>query len=243
MPLPHAVPLTSFFKARLSPEGYLGLHLTVGAVILLVAVAIFGNIAVDLAPPGHMVALDLQVSRWFYLHVSPWLTWFFRLISGLHGTVGVLCLAGLFASVLTRKRSWTWLCLLALSVPLGMLLNVLLKNIFQRARPSFEQPLLTLATYSFPSGHVAAATLLYGVLGAYLLSRSQGGWRVLIVLGAFAMVLLVGLSRMYLGVHYLSDVVAAVVSSTGWLAITFSAVATWRKRQTAQQPTDSSSKP
>lgn len=233
MPLPHAVPLISFFRARLSPEGHLGLHLTAGAVILLVAVAIFGNIAVDLAPPGHMVALDLQVSRWFYLHATPWWTWFFRLVSGLHGTVGVLCLAALFALVLTRKRSWTWLCLLALSVPLGMLLNVLLKNIFQRARPSFEQPLLTLATYSFPSGHVAAATLLYGVLGAYLLPRSQGGWRLLIVVGAFAMVVLVGLSRMYLGAHYLSDVVAAVASSSGWLAITFSAIATWKKRQTA----------
>ena len=157
MPVPHAVPPTSFFRARLSPEGYFGLHLTLGAVILLVAVAIFGNIAADLVPPGQMVALDLQVSRWFYLHARPWLIWFFRLVSGLHGTLGVLCLAGLFALVLTRKRCWTWLCLLALSVPLGMLLNVLLKNIFQRARPSFEPPLLSLATYSFPSGHVAAA--------------------------------------------------------------------------------------
>ena len=242
MPVPHLVPQPGFFRARLSPQGYLGLHLTAGALILLVAVLAFFNIAADLVTDDPMVMLDLQVSRWFYQHATPGWTWFFRLVSGLHGTAGVLCLTALVALFLTRKRSWTWICLLALSVPLGMLLNVLLKNIFQRARPSFEHPLLTLATYSFPSGHVAAATLLYGVLGAYLLSRSQGGWRVLIVVSAFAMVVLVGLSRMYLGAHYLSDVVAAVASSTGWLAITFSAVATWKKRQTAQQPTDSSGK-
>ena len=49
-----------------------------------------------------------------------------------------------------------------------MLLNVVLKHIFQRARPSFDNPLLTLATYSFPSGHTVAATLFYGLHGGYL---------------------------------------------------------------------------
>ena len=231
----HRVPRSSFFRDRLSPEGYLGLHLSAGAVILLLAVAIFGTMALALAPPGHMVALDLQVSHWFYLHATPWRTGFFRLVSGLHSTLAVLGLAGVFASFLVRKRSWDWIWVLALSVPLGMLLNVLLKNIFQRARPTFEQPLLTLATYSFPSGHVAAATLLYGVLGAYLLSFSKGGWRVSIVVAVLCMVVLVALSRMYLGAHYLSDVVAAVVSSTGWLTITFTAVVSWKKRQRLKQ--------
>ena len=120
----------------------------------------------------------------------------------------------------------------ALAVPLGMLLNVLLKNIFQRARPSFEHPLLTLTTYSFPSGHAAAATLLYGVLGAYLVCTCKGWRRALAGCLAVAMVALVGLSRIYLGAHYLSDVAAAVASSVGWLAIVFTSVATWRKRQT-----------
>lgn len=120
-----------------------------------------------------------------------------------------------------------------------MLLNVLLKHIFQRARPSFDEPLLTLATYSFPSGHTAAATLLYGVMAAYLVRTCLGLRRPLLVglavatavVMAATMVALVGVSRLYLGVHYLSDIVAATASSTGWLAITLTSVVTWRKRQ------------
>lgn len=224
---------SGFFRARLSPDGYLGLHLTVGVVILLLAVLGFALIAEDVFTAGKIVALDLQVSSWFYAHTTPALTAFFLVITNLHGTVGALALTLLFTLFLAQKRAWDWVLRVALAVPLGMLLNVLLKNIFQRARPSFEHPLLTLTTYSFPSGHAAAATLLYGVLGAYLVCTCNGWRRVLVICLAVGMVALVGLSRIYLGAHYLSDVAAAIASSTGWLAIALTSVATWRKRQTA----------
>ena len=223
---------SGFFRARLSPDGYLGLHLTVGVVILLLAVLGFGRIAEDVFTAGKIVALDLQVSSWFYVHTTPALTAFFLVITNLHGTVGALALTLLLIFLLAQKRAWDWVLRAALAVPLGMLLNVLLKNIFQRARPSFEHPLLTLTTYSFPSGHAAAATLLYGVLGAYLVCTCKGWRRALAACLAVAMVALVGLSRIYLGAHYLSDVAAAVASSVGWLAVVFTSVATWRKRQT-----------
>ena len=229
-------PQPGFFRARLSPDGYLGLHLTLGVVTLLMAALVFGHIAEDVFTADTIVTLDLQVATWFYAHATPAFTPFFLLFTNLHGTPGVLALALLFAAFLAQKRAWDWVLRLALSVPLGMLLNVLLKNIFQRARPSFEQPLLTLTTYSFPSGHTAAATLLYGVAAAYLVCTCTGWRRVLVVCLALLMVALVGLSRMYLGVHYLSDVVAAMASSTGWLAIVLTSVATWRKRQTAMGP-------
>ena len=222
-----------FFKARLSPDGYLGLHLTLGVVTLLMAALVFGHIAEDVFTADTLVTLDLQVAAWFYANARPAFTPFVLLFTNLHGTVGVLALALLFAAFLAQKGAWDWVLRLALAVPLGMLLNVLLKNIFQRARPSFEQPLLTLTTYSFPSGHTAAATVLYGVVAAYLVCTCTVGWRVLMVFLAVGMVALVGLSRMYLGVHYLSDVVAAMASSTGWLAIVLTSVATWRKWQAA----------
>ena len=222
-----------FFRARLAPDDYLGLHLTVGLITLLVAALVFGRIAVDVFTAGKIVAFDLQVSAWFYVHKIPALTAFLLFITNLHGTVGALVLSLLFALFLAHKKAWDWVLRVALSVPLGMLLNVLLKNIFQRARPSFEHPLLTLTTYSFPSGHAAAATLLYGVVGAYLVCTCKGWQRVLIVCMAMGMVALVGLSRIYLGAHYVSDVAAAIASSTGWLAIAFTSVAIWRKRQAA----------
>lgn len=226
-------PRPGFFRARLSPDGYLGLHLTVGVVTLLMAALIFGHIAEDVFTADTIVTLDLQVSAWFHAHATPALTAFFLVFTNLHGTVGALALTLLFTVVLVQKKAWDWVLRVALAVPLGMLLNVLLKNTFQRSRPSFDHPLLTLTTYSFPSGHTAAATLLYGVVGAYLVCTCNGWRRVLVVCLAVGMVALVGLSRIYLGAHYLSDVVAAIASSTGWLAIALTSVATWRKRQTA----------
>ena len=233
MTLARHEPRPGFFRARLSPDGYLGLHLTIGVVILLMAMLVFGHIAEDVFTGDAIVRLDLQVSAWFYAHATPALTAFFLFFTNLHGTVGVLALTLLFALFLVKKRAWDWVLRVVLCVPLGMLLNVLLKNIFHRARPSFEHPLLTLTSYSFPSGHAAAATLLYGVLAAYLVCIFQGWRRVLIVCLALGLVALVGLSRIYLGAHYLSDVAAAMASSTGWLAIVLTSVATWRKRQTA----------
>ena len=224
---------TGFFRARLLADGYLGLHLTVGIVTLLIAGLVFACIAENVFKTGRIVTLDLQVSTWFYAHATSTLTTFFLFVTNLHGTVGALALTLLFTAFLIRKRAWYWVLRVALAVPFGMLLNVLLKNIFQRARPSFEHPLLTLTTYSFPSGHAAAAALLYAVVGAYLVCTCKGWRRVLMVCMAVGMVALVGLSRIYLGAHYLSDVAAAIASSTGWLAIAFTSVAIWRKRQAA----------
>jgi undecaprenyl-diphosphatase len=113
-----------------------------------------------------------------------------------------------------------------------MLLNVGLKHIFHRARPHFDDPLLTLATYSFPSGHTASATVLYGLLACYLVAHSRSRARsVAIVAAAACMVGLVALSRMYLGVHYLSDVLAAAAEGCAWVATCVTAVSTLRRRR------------
>ena len=225
-----------FLRARLSPDNDLGLHLTLGLVTLLIALLVFGGIAEAMTTAGTLVTLDLQISAWFHVHAQPLLTTFFLLLTDLHNTVGALALALLFTLFLVKKRAWDWVLRMVLAVPLGMLLNVLLKNIFQRARPTFEHPLLTLTTYSFPSGHTAAATLLYGVVGAYVVCTCRGWRRLLAIVVTVGMVALVGLSRIYLGVHYFSDVVAAIASSTGWLAIVLTSVVTWRKRQARLMP-------
>ena len=223
-------PRPSFFQARLSSDGYLGVHLTVGIVTLLIAMFVFALIAEGVFRAHGLVALDWQVSNWFYVHSSPACTVFFLLITHLHSTFGVLALTVFFTFFAAKKGAWDWVLCVSLSTPLGLLLNELLKNIFQRARPSFEHPILTLNTYSFPSGHTAAATVLYGMAAAYVVSTCNGWRQVLGVCLAAVMVVLVGLSRIYLGVHYLSDVAAAIASSTGLLAVALTLVAIWRKR-------------
>ena len=181
-----------------------------------------------------ITVLDLHVAQWLHVHAFEPLTGFMLGVSALHGVAGMCALTALLALFFWRARARYWLLALLVSVPGGMLLNVLLKSVFQRARPVFEQALVNLATYSFPSGHTAAATLFYGVLGSYLV-MTRTGWRLrlAIVAGCTLMVALVAFSRVYLGAHYVSDVLAAMAESVAWLAVCITAVSTLRRRRLA----------
>jgi membrane-associated phospholipid phosphatase len=213
-------PQLAFVQARLAPGGYLGLQLTLGALALVGASWLFGGIAEDVLTGDPLTLVDLQVAQWFHAHATAPLTRAMLVLTHLHDPSSMLAAVGLLALVLAWRRNWYWLIAVGLSVPLGMGLNVLMKYAFQRSRPSFDDPLLLLTTYSFPSGHVAGATLFYGVLAALLVTRvAQWRWRLLIVLTALFMVLLVALTRVYLGVHYLSDVLAAFAEGVAWLAL------------------------
>jgi membrane-associated phospholipid phosphatase len=152
------------------------------------------------------------------------------LVSDLNDVLAVSVLTVLAAAVLAWKRAWSWLLALALTVPGGMLVNVLMKLAFHRARPSLEHPLLVLKTYSFPSRHVAGATLFYGFLVARYVGR-PGPWgrKVMAMAAAVVLIALLALSRMYLGVHYLSDVLAAFAEASAWLTLCGVATRTWSR--------------
>lgn len=138
--------------------------------------------------------------------------------TNLHSYTAILIYSALFALLLARRRAWDWARAVVVAVPCGMLLNAALKLAIERTRPVLDNPVLALETYSFPSGHTAAALLFYGMLAAYLASRFPR-WRWLLIAGAVLLVTLVAYSRMALGVHYFGDVLAATLSSGAWLVI------------------------
>ena len=208
------------------------LHLLAGLVLLIAAAGAFHAVANSIGPGAALAALDLRVSHWLHARASEPLTTALLAFSHLHSVAGIAFLSLLLAWHLWRQQARYWILTLLLSVPPGMILNVLLKHSYQRARPSFDEPLLTLATYSFPSGHAMAATVFYGVLACYLWTRTRRAVaRSGIVLGASAMVSLVAFSRLYLGVHYLSDVMAAVAEGLGWLAVCVTSVSSLRRHR------------
>ena len=175
---------------------------------------------------------DASVSAWFYAHTHPMLTQAMLAITRLHGTLGILLMALVLAFVLLKLGRAQWLLPLALCVPGGLLLNVLAKQVFHRARPQFDEPLLSLPTYSFPSGHTAGATVFYGFVAVLLLAQVQDRrLRIAIVAGAALMVALVGLTRIYLGAHYLTDVAGAIVEGVLWLALCLAGVRALRRRR------------
>lgn len=176
--------------------------------------------------------IDLPLSAWFHGNSNPAVTQFMLLVSHWHSTTGVLAMSAVLGLALLRwHRPW-WLLALVLSVPGGMLLNFGVKNLVQRARPHFGDPLLTLTSYSFPSGHTAGAALFYGFLTALVFAHPGARrWRAAMVAIGVVMVLLVGLSRIYLGAHYFTDVVGAIVEAALWLGLCLSGVhALWRRR-------------
>lgn len=227
----------AFIRARLSPDSYLGLELTVGAVVLTGFAWLFGGIAEDVVTGDPLTVIDALIAQWLHDHATPAFSRAMLLVSDLNDVLAISILAVLTAAVLAWRRAWSWLLILALTVPGGMLLNVLMKLAFHRARPSFDHPLLVLPSYSFPSGHVAGATLFYGFLAALVVTRA-GGWRrkVAAVLAATMLVALVALSRMVLGVHYLSDVLAAFAEGAAWLTLCVVATRTWSRYRRGIDP-------
>ena len=194
-----------------------------GWAAFLGAGALFFAIAWNVSARSSLAALDVQVAMRLHAHATPALTAIMLAVTQLHSTVAVTVLSVVFAVALARLRERYWILTLACSVGGAMLLNLLLKQAYERARPHFDDPLVTLGTYSFPSGHTTAAVAFYGVLAAFLVSRFYDRrLRAAIATGAIAMIALVAFSRLYLGAHYLSDVLAALCSSTAWLVLCLS---------------------
>jgi undecaprenyl-diphosphatase len=186
---------------------------------LIVAACVFGAIAEDVVTRDPLTITDARFSAWLHRNAFASLTRVMLVVTHVHSTLGVTAMTLAAFGFLWIKRLRGWVLLLALSVFGGMLLNTLLKQIFVRARPQFADPLLTITNYSFPSGHTMMATVFYGTL-CLLFVTVVRNWllRGLAVLVSAMMILLVGFSRIYLGVHYLSDVLAAMAEGLAWLA-------------------------
>jgi undecaprenyl-diphosphatase len=161
---------------------------------------------------------DRGIATWFHERLTPIfvsvLSAFTEFGSG--EWIGVI----LFALVLffAWKRWWPSLVTLIVAVPGGMLLNEWMKVLVHRHRPFVDGPFVDWSGYSFASGHTIGATLLYGQLLLFVLpALKTRHWRLLCILSAISLVLMVGFSRIALGAHFLTDVLAAIFFGALWL--------------------------
>ena len=221
-----------FLQRRFSPEGYAGLHLTVGVLIVLLSGLCFGAIAEDVVEGDPIVQVDEHVALWFHQGTSPKMVPVARAIS-FFGSVGWISAVSLGSAVffIWRRRSLD-LLLLILTMLGGSTLNIVLKHFFHRDRPVLENPIVTLSSYGFPSGHTMGATLLYGLF-ALLAWRNlrNRSLRLAFAWAASLWILMIGFTRIYLGAHYLSDVLGALTAGLLWLTFCWTAVDTLRRRQ------------
>lgn len=188
--------------------------------LILGALGVFADLAEDVITIDHITVVDQQLAHWLHAHGTPAMTRFMLAVSTVHDMLAITLFTVLLGSYLLWKRQRDWLICLLLVVPGGMAINTLAKHLIGRPRPHFTDPIVTLATFSFPSGHVAASTLFYGFAAAWLIDRIHAPLRQLTtVAGALLMVTLVAASRMYLGAHFFSDVLAAFFESVAWLGL------------------------
>ena len=211
----------------MSPRARFTLHLSVGLIVIFGASLAFAEIAWRTAAHQPLTLIDQQITNWFHQHATRSLTNCALFVS-FFGSVRFLVIATLVASWMLWRRHMSNRLLVVLCAMIGeSALNIALKHAFHRQRPVLENPLVTLTSYGFPSGHTMGATVFYGV-SAFILARVAQRWRVPAFTAATCMICAIGLSRIYLGAHYTSDVLGAFAAGAAWVAFCWTGLVTLR---------------
>ena len=163
-----------------------------------------------------VIILDKQVNAWFFGLRDIFAEKIFLSFTMLGEAVFVIILSVIISLLLWHwRKKWQIIALWVVVVGSGVCTQIA-KLIFHRARPS--DALLLEHSASFPSGHATIAIAFYGFL-AYLLLREIKKYRALILAVSILVISAIGFSRLYLGVHYLSDVLAGYLVGAVWLLI------------------------
>jgi membrane-associated phospholipid phosphatase len=222
-----------YVSRRFSHGEYLGLHLTIGLLSSLCLLLAFGVVAHSIRQDHYLIPFDQSLGMRLEEHrqASPRVRVMFIVITALGSVPAMTALALLIALLLLLRRRWL-LTLVWLIAPFGGgLLDMGLKGLFERERPPFRDRFIDETTKSFPSGHSMGSLICYGLLAYLLVLVVRRAWvRLLAVSGLSVLVLAIGFSRIYLGAHYVSDVVGGYAVGGVWLAACITAVETVRRR-------------
>jgi undecaprenyl-diphosphatase len=228
----------TFVAARFARGEYLGLHLTVGFVVSLAGLWLFGGVTEDVIHHDPLTQFDVALLDWLHAHATAAGYAIFNAISLLGSPAALTALALALGLLLGVRRQWVVLGGWIAAFTGGSLLNEILKHVIQRPRPPYAAAYLPNYSWSFPSGHAMMSLIAYGML-AYLLVVlwvQRRSLQVTIVFGATLLIAAIGLSRLYLGVHYFSDVVGGYAAGVLWLSTCISGLEVARRWSAAPPP-------
>ncbi len=193
-----------------------GIFLTVGAVLAIIATAAFAELAEHVLAGGTQT-FDVAILQWLHAHQSKPLTALMVEMTYLGTGTVVMVVVGVAALFLWHTEHKHSARLLLAATIGNILLNGVLKLVYHRARPSVFEWQTTAVSSSFPSGHAMSATVVYGTVAYLLLRLQKHHWaKMLTLIGAVLLILLICLTRLYLGVHYPSDVIGGIIVGLGW---------------------------
>jgi undecaprenyl-diphosphatase len=206
--------LTSLLRHGKDRLAALGLALGLGLGAALLALWVFAALA-DEVMEQDTAQLDNAVLAALRAHQSPLLdslAWFGSML----GAELLAVFALVLVAALGWQRRWGAVVGLLLTVVGAQLLNDVLKDWFHRTRPAPVGALIPAQAFSFPSGHAMVAAAFYLFVGYLAWRLIAGRWRIVCAAVLVLVAFLIGLSRLYLGVHYLTDVAAGYIAGIAW---------------------------
>src|SRR5438552_262399 len=228
----------TFVAARFARGEYLGVHLTIGFVISLAGLWLFGGITEDVIHHDPLTQFDMALLDWLHRHATPTGYAIFHAITLLGSPVTLTVLALGVGLLLAIRRQWILLGGWLTAFVGGGLLDEVLKLVIRRPRPPYAAAFLQHYSWSFPSGHAMGSLIGYGmlayVLGVLWIHRRSA--QISVVLGAALLIVAIGFSRLYLGVHYFSDVVGGYAAGLLWLSACISGLEVARRWRAGARP-------
>ena len=225
-----------------SPSGPRAAGLTAlsGYVVVAALLIAFGLAVTGWLDSNAIGRLDDSVTRWLAAHRVGSLDAVTSLVSRSADTVGAIGVASVVAAGLAVARRWRWIAALVLGLVLELAVFLTVNLVVDRPRPEVERIASTPSTSSFPSGHTAAATVIYVLIACCVtVATTRRVIRSVAWITAALMPVAVGFSRVYRGLHHPIDVIVGVVMGLGVLAVALAAVcaytgATARARRDAE---------
>lgn len=207
----------------------------VSAVLFIVAMNAFVELTDELAE-NELDGVDEVVTEYIISFRSETMTGYLTFVTNLGDRNAYIIITILLAAYyLIKHRSWKFIVQTTLVLLLATLSNIVLKQVIHRDRPSLEH-LVTVNTLSYPSGHSMSAMAYYGFLIYLCLRYNMRRWvRYVFVVLLMLLILSIGVSRIYLGVHYPTDVAAGFIGGLIWVAfcaVVFNLFELLRKRNT-----------
>lgn len=190
--------------------------IAIAFILFWVPVGIFAKLAgevIERQPLG----LDLTIITAFHSIHSPFLNSFFLFVTSLGSPLVVAVIGAVLVGLCLYKKWYRGATALVAGVGGATVANLILKGIFARTRPSIFTPLVRETSYSFPSGHAMVSSAFVFIV---ILLLWHTKYRIPAVILGLLATLLIGLSRIYLGVHYPSDVIAGWSVGLVWAVIT-----------------------
>jgi len=146
---------------------------------------------------------------------TPFFDTFFVVITQFGGVFGIIALTAILLGLLLRRKMYKNALIVGATVAGAAILNVILKLIFERTRPDLWEQLIVETSFSFPSGH-SMITAALGLSLIFICWNTRFRWLALALGSSF--IIVIGFSRLYLGVHYPTDILAGWVVSAAWLS-------------------------